>query len=161
MLNVMRVLLLALALVIMSSLPATAAGTYTIEHGWIDRAETSYEVVIRYTGDASDGSVPAVTLPAEVMSKITGIYLYSVTAYPTTGGTAPDAADVAVNDGSFDVLGGKGVNLIPASGQNDAFPYSVFMGSWRYWIVKNVLNVAVANQATPSANFTVVLKLVR
>jgi hypothetical protein len=84
-------------------------------------------------------------------------FLYIVSAYPTAGGTAPDAADIQILQGAYDVLGGKGINLIPATGRQDTYPYSVFMSSWRYWPVTDTITLSVANQSTVGAKFTVEL----
>lgn len=113
------------------------------------------------TGDSANGSVPNTAISAENFAEIDGFYLFMVSAYPTAGGTAPDAADVQILQGTYDVLGGKGVNLIPASGRYDIVPYSTFMISYRYWPVTEILTLAVANQSTHSANFTVELIFVR
>jgi hypothetical protein len=81
-----------------------------------------------------------------------------VRAYKTTGGTQPDAADVSVKDShGTDLLGGKGVNLIPATDiKNETFPYNAFNST--YWFPSlddGSLTLSVANQVTASATFTV------
>lgn len=113
------------------------------------------------TGDAADGSIPNTDINAANMAAIEGFYVYSVSAYPTPGGTPPDAADVTILQGTFDILGGKGVSLIHATARYDVFPYSTFMSSWRYWPITTTLTLAVANQATHSANYTIELIFVR
>lgn len=113
------------------------------------------------TGDASNGSIPNTAISAANYAEIDGYYLYMVSAYPTAGGTAPDAADVTILHGTYDVLGGKGVNLIHATLQYDVIPYSTFMSSYRYWPITATLTLAVANQATNSANYTIELTFVR
>lgn len=113
------------------------------------------------TGDSSNGSIPNTAISAANFAEIDGYYLYMVSAYPISGGTAPDAADVTILHGSYDVLGGKGVNLIHATATQDVIPYSTFISSWRYWPVTAILTLAVANQATKSANYTVELLFAR
>lgn len=113
------------------------------------------------TGDAADGSIPNTAISATNFAEIDGYYLYMVSAYPTSGGTAPDAADVTILHGAYDVLGGKGVSLIHATLQYDVIPYSTFMGLYRYWPVTEILTLAVANQSTNSANFTIELIFAR
>ena len=88
-------------------------------------------------------------------------YLYWVVSYPTTGGTAPDAADVSILMNGEDLLGGKGVNLIHATATQDTFPYSSFMSSYRFPPVSGPLTLRVANQATASASYTIDLYFVR
>lgn len=113
------------------------------------------------TGDATDGSIPNTDISAANIAALEGFYLYMVSAYPTSGGTAPDAADVTILQGTYDVLGGKGVNLIHASNRQDVYPYSLYMTTWRYWPITTTLTLAVANQATISANYTIELIFVR
>jgi len=109
------------------------------------------------TGDAADGSIPNTNISADIMAAIEGFFVYTISAYPTSGGTAPDAADVTILQGTFDILGGKGVNLIHATLRQDVYPYSLFMTSWRYWPITSTLTLAVANQATHSANYIIEL----
>lgn len=119
-------------------------------------------VKLACTGDAANGSIPNTALSTAAITLLTGKnYLYTVSAYPTSGGTAPDAADVTVTMGGIDLLGGKGVNLIHATNRQDTFPYSVFMPSYRFPVVTGQITVAVANQATASANYTIELVFVR
>jgi len=114
------------------------------------------------TGDSANGSIPTITISTDTMNLIKGThYLYQVKAYPTSGGTAPDAADVTVLMNGADLLGGKGVNLIHATATYDTLPYSSFMSTYRYPAINGALTVAVANQATVSANYTIELIFVR
>lgn len=143
-------------LLLVMSATAYAAGTVTVSGSWQDRYGTQmYVVKFVCTGDAANGSIPTTTIPDSIMSEIKGMFLYIVSAYPTAGGTAPDAADITVLDGTFDVLGAKGVNLIHATARQDVYPYSTFMSNWRYWPITGGLSLAIANQATNSANYTV------
>lgn len=108
------------------------------------------------TGDIANGSIPAKAFSAEAMALIQGTHwLAQVKTYPTSGGTAPDAADVTVTMNGMDLLGGKGVNLIHATATQDTIPYSLFMTSYRYPPVTDTITTAVANQATASANYTI------
>lgn len=108
------------------------------------------------------GTIPTQTVDSATMALLTGnYYLYQVEAKPTSGGTAPDAADVAVLMSGMDQLGGKGTNLIHATETRDTFPYSAFMGIYRPSWVKSTITVTVANQITASANFTIDLLFVR
>jgi hypothetical protein len=102
------------------------------------------------------------TISAENMNLIKWkYYLYSVTTYPTSGGTAPDAADVTVNMSGQDLLGAKGASLIHASATQDILPYSAFMTGYRFPAVIDDLTVGVSNQGKASANFTIDLLFVR
>jgi hypothetical protein len=121
-----------------------------------------YQVKLVCTGDSTNGTLPTQTIATDTMAILTGnYYLYTVTAYKTVGGTAPDAADVAVLMSGMDLLGAKGVNLIHASATYDTMPYSAFMASYRYPMITNALTLTVANQATVSATWTIDLLFVR
>lgn len=113
------------------------------------------------TGDSSDGSIPATVTSTSITTQIIGMYLYTVSAYPTSGGTAPDAADVQIQMGGSDLLGAKGANLIHATLRYDTWPYSTMMSEWRAPIITGALTLAVANQGTASANYTIELILVK
>ncbi len=153
----MKKLLLILVALLIMALPVLSwsAGSCTQAtaeyYRWGD-----VKIVLVCTGDAANGSIPTQTISAANMALIQGTHwLYWVRAYPTPGGTAPDAADVAVLMDGQDLLGTKGVNLIHATATQDVFPYSAFMSTWRFTPITNTLTVTVANQATPSANYTI------
>jgi hypothetical protein len=128
--------------------------------------------VIRFecTGDASNGSIPDTAINAANMQLIKGIsYLYSVSAYPTAGGTAPDAADVFILDANGeDLLGSadggttakNGLNLIHATLKKTTFPYSAYMAREYFPAIINTLTLKVANQATINATYTIELVFV-
>lgn len=88
-------------------------------------------------------------------------YLYTARAYPTAGGPAPDAADIAVLMNGQDLLGGKGVGLIHATASQDTFPYSAFMVGYRFPAITNTVTMTISNQATASAKYTIELVFVR
>lgn len=113
-------------------------------------------------GAADNGSIPDTALSAAIQAEIEGHYLYTASAYPTAGGTPPDAADVQVVDAhGEDLLGGKGVNLIHATAKQTVFPYSAFQTENYAPAVINALTLKVANQATASANYTIELVFAR
>jgi hypothetical protein len=125
----------------------------------LDTIGGAFTVKLACTGDSANGSIPTQTISSGVITLLSNKYfLVNVKAYPTSGGTAPDAADVTVNMDGLDLLGGKGVNLIHATATQDVVPYSTFMSAWRYVLVTSALTVAVANQATNSANYTIELQ---
>lgn len=122
------------------------------------------------TGDSSDGSIPNTAISAANLTYLTGYYLYTVAAYPTSGGTAPDAADVFILDANGeDLLGSvdagttanKGANLIHATLKKTTLPYSHYLSSAYYPAIINALTLKVLNQATASANYTVELTFVK
>ena len=130
-------------------------------------------VQMKCTGSSSDGSLPAAGIPlsADNMALVEGThYLYTVSAYPTSGGAAPDAADVFILDANGeDLLGStdggttpnKGANLIHATLKKTTFPYTHYLSSPYFPAVTNTLKLKVLNQATASANYTIELTFVR
>lgn len=118
--------------------------------------------VLRFTcvggtgGDA--GSVANVVLSG--ISK--GMYLYYVEAYPTSGGTAPDAADVLITDVSgLDLMGGYGANLIHATLTKASEPYNTT--SSNYWnpYIYDEPTLSVANHTTSGGMFTIDIYLAK
>ena len=108
------------------------------------------------TDSPDGGGMATQTVTSAAMELLKGAYfLYSVTAYPTTGGTAPDAADVAVLMNGMDLLGTKGANLIHPTATNDVYPHSSFMDKDRYAMTVNTITMTITNQATASANYTI------
>lgn len=152
------------------SLSAWAAGSCTQTDV---KSYTGGFIVIKMvcTGDAANGSIPNTALSAANMALVEGThYLYTVSAYPTAGGTAPDAADVFILDAnSEDLLGStdggttanKGANLIHATLKKTTFPYTHYLSSGYFPSVVNTLTLKVSSQSTNSANYTIELVFVR
>ena len=123
------------------------------------------------TGSSVDGSIPNQAITTANTSLLKGqYYLYTVSAYPTSGGPAPDAADVFVLDaagedllGSADggITANKGANLIHASLKKTTLPFSYFFNSYFFPPVMGVLTLKVSNQSTVSAKYTVELMFVK
>lgn len=156
-----KLLLIAavLAVLIMPSM-AQAVGSCTQTPTLYDWGDIDVKFVC--TGDSANGSIPTQTIATATMDKMIGrLYLYKVIAYPTSGGTAPDAADITVKMNGEDLLGGKGANLIHATATQRTAPYSAFMTTYDYASVTNTITVSVANQGTKSANYTIVLEFRR
>lgn len=157
----MKKIITAIILAVMlmaSNLYAAGSCTETVKN-YVGGATV---ISLACTGDSANGSIPTQTISTPALALVQGTaYLFQVIAYPTSGGTAPDAADVTVNMNGQDLLGGKGVNLIHATSTYDTFPYSAFMSLYRYPMITAALTVAVANQATNSANYTIELVFVR
>jgi len=128
-------------------------------------------VSLACTGSSDDGSIPNTDLSDAIMELVEGThYLYTVTAYPTVGGTAPDAADVFILDSKGeDLLGSvdggttanKGLNLIHATLTKTAFLYSHHMSSTYAPPVTGTLTLKVSNQDTISADYTIELVFTR
>jgi len=122
------------------------------------------------TASADDGSFPLTATSQTITDQIAGRYLYLVTAYPTAGGIAPDAADVFIMDadgedflGSVDggTTANKGLSLIHATLKKTTFPYSAHSSVYYEAPVTSALTLKILNQATVSANVTIQLKFKR
>jgi len=164
-----RILITILAFILMAS-PLYAAMTCT-------------ESVANYTGGAvwvtlackgatADDGSDDVDLSDATMSLLSGkYYLYAVYTRPTSGGTAPDAANVFILDkttgedylGSADAgtTANKGANLIHATLPKSTMPYSYHMLNWFYFPVRGDLSVRVTGQATVGGDFTIELNFQR
>ena len=159
-----RIIGLVLALLFITS-TCFAAGSVTQQS--VKVGPGVLHVILTCTGDAANGSIPATDLKAEYIKVLKdGNYaLTDVRAFPTPGGTAPDAADVTVKQKNYktysstvapavarDILGGAGTNLIHATNAQ-----SIGAGMASYETVTGDLTVGVANQSTNSANYTLIL----
>ena len=152
----MKKLLMISALIVALAIPVSlwAAGSCTQTP---TRDASSRYVLIKFacTGAADDGSIPATPISADNMTLILDkARLLSVTAYPTSGGTAPDAADVTLTMNGQDLLGGAGANLIHATATQDTYPLNTG-GDIRFPLITGTVTLGVANQATVSANYTI------
>jgi len=168
----MKRLLLIAALVAALVLPAElwAAGSCSQALTRIGYQGNVKVVKFLCTGDASDGSIPNTAIATANMTEVKGMYLYTVSAYPTSGGTAPDAADVFILDAAGeDLLGSadggttanKGANLIHATLKKTTLPYSYYLSQAYFPAVTSGLTLKVSNQATHSANYTIEMVFAR
>lgn len=127
-----------------------------------------YEVAFVITTDAS-GDIAATTFSQSLINKIKGKYLLQVEAFPTPGGTAPDAADVIVKDengiyvlGSVDdgVTAKNGLNLIHATIPKACLPAMYLTGTTAfvnyYWPIRGALTFDILNQGANSAQITLI-----
>lgn len=145
------------------------ASSYTVSWaglwGGPDKSET-IEVTYAVTANAGDGAVTNISTNTDTIADgrtytqlIRGKSLKAVEAFPTSGGTAPDAADVTVKDSDgLDLLGGNGTNLIHATAKQSTYP--MIDGQAAVIPVRGALTIGVANQSTASANFTLRLTFV-
>jgi hypothetical protein len=161
---------MVIGMVLLMTTQAFSAGSVTVSGETRGRYGELYVVTMTCTGDAANGSIPNTAIPTAVMSEIIGKYLYTVTAFPTSGGTAPDAADVFILDANGeDLLGSadggttanKGANLIHATLKYTTLPFSTYLGSPYFPAVVNALTLKVSNQATASADYTIELVFVK
>ena len=132
------------------------------------------QIVFTCIGSADDGSIPNTATDTTNTNFISGWVLYQVDAYPTAGGTAPDAASVFILDANdLDLLGSEdgsttpynGLNLIHATLPRSALPNKYIPGDGThvnfYPVVTGALTLKVISQATVSANYTVVLTFIK
>jgi hypothetical protein len=109
------------------------------------------------TGTNTSTAITAANL-AKIKGTVSGVgtrYLVTAWAWPTSGGTAPDAADVTFTMNNLDLLGGKGANLINATATQATLPYNTVMSSYWYPQIKgSSITIATANQGTAAANYT-------
>jgi hypothetical protein len=170
--RIFLIIALALALAVPSSLWAAGSCTQTLTDlpaSLIDIPQARV-ITLACTGSGDDGSIPNTAISAANADKLAGFYLYTITAYPTSGGTAPDAADVFILDANGeDLLGSvdggttanKGLNLIHATLKKTTMPYSHYLSAHYYPGVTGALTLKVLNQATVSANYTIELLFAR
>ena len=123
-------------------------------------------------GDSSNGSIPNEDFNSA--DEVTGYYMLNIMAYPTSGGTAPDAADVFILDANdLDLLGSvdggttayNGLNLIHATLTKMNLPSYLDTKAGSnvnfYHLVTGELTLKVANQGTASADYTIVCTFIR
>lgn len=145
------------------------ASSYTASwQGYWNGPENGETVELTYaiTANAGDGVVTDISTNTDTLADgrtytqlIKGKKLNMVEAFPTVGGTAPDAADVTVKDSDgLDLLGGGGVNLIHATAKYSTYP--VINGQASTIPIRGALTIGVANQATASATFTIRLTFI-
>ena len=152
----MKKLLWIAAVMVALALPGSlwAAGSCT-QTAVVDAASRYVLVKFVCTGDSGNGSIPATAVSTANMALILDkARLNYARAYPTSGGTAPDAADVTLLMNGQDLLGGAGVNLIHATATQDTYPLNTG-GDIRFPLITDTVTLGVANQATASANYTI------
>jgi len=116
------------------------------------------EVIYSCIGDSANGSIPDTEVSTEVYRQVQGMSLDSVEVVP--GATAPDAADVVVNDEhGLDVLGGNGTALIHATLPKATIP--TIDSQNKRIPLRGKFTVGVANQATASALYKIIMVFVR
>ena len=163
-------IIFCLALVFVSSL-AFAAGTVTVTRNSVVPKFVE-QIIFTCVGDvagATAGSIPNTAFTQQDLRYVQGMYLYAVTAYPVSGGTAPDAADVFIlTPNNEDLLGstdnttaGNGLNLIHASLQKTCIPKLGAVSVNFYPVVSEILTLKVLNQGTAEADWVIVLTFVK
>lgn len=158
-------LLFCLLFGLSSAAMATESVTISMNH-----VVPKYVEQVIFTCTASGtGTLTNTPITQQELRYISGMYLYCVSAYPTSGGTAPDAADVFIlTANSEDLLGssdnstaGNGANLIHATLQKTTIPKLNLIDQPFYPMIDGLITLQVANQGTANANFTIVLTFVK
>lgn len=152
----MKKLLVIAAVIVALALPGSVWAAGSCTQSAVADAKSRY-VTIKFvcTGDSGDGSIPATAISTANMALLLDkARLVSVTAYPTSGGTAPDAANVTLTMNGQDLLGGAGANLIHATATQDVYPLNTG-GDIRFPLITGTVTLGVAAQATNSANYTI------
>lgn len=169
-----RLLLTAIliAALIIPSLAWAVAGSCT-QSANHDKDSNFVRITFNCTGGTvgDAGTIPDTPINTANMALILDKYqLGLVSAYPTPGGIAPDAADVFILDAhGEDLLGSadggttanKGANLIHATLKQTTGGYAGFAAGWVNFPVTSTLRLRVSNQATASANWTIELLFVK
>jgi len=139
--------------------------TYTVSwaaHGGLYGSEEVLEIT--YLTSGQDGEIStdtdAIADGRTYTQLIRGRNLKIVEAFPTSGLTAPDAADVTVKDSDgMDLLVAGGTNLIHATNKLSIYP--IIGGTYPQTIpIRGALTTAIANQGTASAEVTIRLTFV-
>lgn len=119
--------------------------------------EVTYVITAHTDGTVTDISTNTDTIHDGISTYtdlIKGRELTKVEAFPTSGGTAPDAADVTVSDSDgLDLLNGNGTGLIHATDKKSTYPLNDVLPSTI--TVRGALTIAIANQGTNGADFTI------
>jgi hypothetical protein len=151
-------LLLAL-LLLAAPVVVFAAGSVTVSRYQLSEDGKVLIFKLACTGDSADGSVPDTTITAAAagsgLAKTydhMGFYLYEVWTVAGTG-TAPDAADITINDALGAELFDED-SVLAASGTTEGTVD-------KYRTVTSLMTVVTANQDTASATWDVYIKLVR
>jgi len=125
---------------------------------WSRPAEDLRIAVITYVAD-TDGSVQDVVLRVG-QQRLFGWWLARVRSWPVSGGTAPDEANVTVEDeNGYDLLEAGGAALIHATAAQAVPP--LLNGAPALQPVHSDLTVAVAAQGTSGADFALGLDFVK
>ena len=150
-----RMLLALVMLVLMTSL-AFGAGTATVAAPTYNNERDKGFIVITWTGDASDGSVPAATI-SMVSYKLVGWYLYSIETDP--GSTAPsDNYDITITDAnSLDICYSQALNR-DTSNTEIAFCTTSGKG---FYVVRGNLIFNLSGNSEASATGTTILTFVK
>jgi hypothetical protein len=155
----MKKFICILALLLIVPAFAMAAGTVTVTQDYISADGSVLVIKLACVGDAANGSVPNTTIAAADVAggmiydyQKMGFYFYEIwTVAGTT--TAPDAADITVNDATGAELFDED-SVLAASGTTEGTVD-------KYRAVTSLLTVVTANQGTASATWDVYIKLVR
>lgn len=160
----MKKLLFVGFIILLVSQQVLAAGTVVVtkEH----HGPNVITVIFTCTGDSADGSIPDTSTDDKtygndnvtLTSFIEGWFLDKVQCNPGT--TAPDAADVDINDADgIDLLDGNGDSLIHATSSLATVPATDSQNKLQP--VTGAVTLSVSNQATASATYVITATFLR
>lgn len=147
---------------------ALAAGSVITQSQ--ETTDSGMKAIIFTMTAAASGAYSDTAMNQRSVDFVKGMYFYGVEAWPTSGGTAPDAADVLVFDkDGEDLLGSEdggttayqGLNLIHATRKYSCIPdkYLPRAGTHQPYYppftAGQAYTLRVQNQGTGSANVTV------
>lgn len=154
-----KAILMALALVLVAVPAVFAAGSVTVTQYYLSQDKNVLVIKLACVGDAANGSVPNTTIAGgDVSAKLPydydqmGYYFYELWTVAGTV-TAPDAADITVNDALSSQIFDED-DVLQATGTTEGTVD-------KYRSVTSELTVITANQGTASATWDTYIKLVK
>jgi len=169
----MKKLLVVILGLLLVAIPCFSFAAESVVEGQLERSGDGIYEVAFVIQTAADGSITATTFSDDLVSKLKGKYFLQVDAFPTPGGTPPDAADLVVYDengiyylGSVDggTTAKNGLNLIHATIPKSCLPAMYLTGTTAhvnyYWPVRGALTFDIINQGTDTAHITLIFVFV-
>lgn len=176
----MKKLILILSAICFLLIPSTAMGVAGVSPVTQKRiqiadchpAQEIRQLIFSCVGDSTNGSIPNKEISIDDLNFIRGWCLTGIEAYQTTVGTPPDADAASVfilDSGGMDLLGSEdggttayaGLNLIHATLKRTCYPNlhlaRAGLHTNYFPLVVDLLTLKVIDQATHSADYTIVL----
>jgi hypothetical protein len=168
---------LTLACLLIPSIALATVGSVAIAQKRIQIADSHpaneiRQLIFTCVGDVGDGSIPDTTISKDDMNFIRGWCLTKVEAYQTTVGVGADADEASIfilDSEGMDLLGSEDGGTTPYAGRYmihatlkrmcflNAYLPRIGLHTNYYDAITNYLTLRVIDQATPSADWTIVL----
>lgn len=154
-----RLILAVLAILILGG-NARAAGSVTQAINRYPNANLR-TVVLSWTGDAANGTVPSTATSDAITADIAGWYVYAIETDP--GSVAPTTLyDIVINDASgFDVAGGQLANRSATATERIIPKLDTTASLYGGVLIDSALTLVITNQSAVSATGTVKLFLAK